>query len=528
MKLNLPVTQKELDYRDGAIIISRSDTKGVVTDVNRDFVEVSGFSREEALGKPHNILRHPDMPPAAYADMWATLKAGRIWNGFVKNRCKNGDHYWVEANVTPVFDAAGAITGYVSVRTKPSRAQVDQARTLYDSLPKDPKASKGPKYLKQPPISLRTRVIGTVGLVTFLPLAARIVGLPFWLETTLNVAVGVVGMMLLSQWVLKPLDSLRRTMMASQADGNMSRRAEIVRDDEIGQTAKVYNALMLTVRGIIAEVRGEAENVSTQANDLVRSAATVSSNTAAQREAIMSSAAAVEELTVSISHISESMHSLRATAENSVQSIHRGNDQVAELERVLDKVATTVQCIAEAAQESSRNTQAITVMAREVRAIADQTNLLALNAAIEAARAGEHGRGFAVVADEVRTLAAKSSTAAGEIQRITESIVEDAGRVESSVADGLSHLDSGRQVMRNVSEVLKDTTDMFDRTNAGVDEVTGASAEQATASTRIATDIESVSRMSESNDAAIAGVAGAADGLRQLAEGLRESIGRFK
>jgi len=133
MRVNTPVSNREYELRDGQMIVSRTDLQGRITYVNRDFIDVSGFTEQELIGQPHNIVRHPDMPPEAFADLWATLKAGRPWTAMVKNRCKNGDHYWVEANATPVREN-GQVVGYMSVRKKPSRAQVEQAEALYRAM----------------------------------------------------------------------------------------------------------------------------------------------------------------------------------------------------------------------------------------------------------------------------------------------------------------------------------------------------------------------------------------------------------
>ena len=101
MRNNQPVTLVEHQLQDGAFIVSTTDAKGNITFVNEEFVRISGFQRDELLDQPHNLVRHPDMPPGAFADLWATVKAGEPWQGLVKNRCKNGDFYWVDANVTP-------------------------------------------------------------------------------------------------------------------------------------------------------------------------------------------------------------------------------------------------------------------------------------------------------------------------------------------------------------------------------------------------------------------------------------------
>lgn len=130
MKINLPVTQNEIHLRDDTMIVSRTDLKGLLTYVNKDFLQISGFSESELIGESHNIVRHPDMPPEAFADLWNSLKAGRPWVGYVKNRCKNGDFYWVEAHAAPVWEG-GQIVGYLSVRRKMPRELVDPTDKAY-------------------------------------------------------------------------------------------------------------------------------------------------------------------------------------------------------------------------------------------------------------------------------------------------------------------------------------------------------------------------------------------------------------
>ncbi len=129
MRVNVPVTNEEYVLPEGEVIVSRTDPKGRITYVNEAFIRSSGFSRDESMGQPHNFIRHPDMPPEAFADLWITIKAGKPWSALVKNRRKNSGFYWVKANVTPMVDG-GRITGYMSVRTKPSRAEIDGAAEL--------------------------------------------------------------------------------------------------------------------------------------------------------------------------------------------------------------------------------------------------------------------------------------------------------------------------------------------------------------------------------------------------------------
>ena len=133
MKINMPVTQVESQLKDGIRIVSKTDLNGRITFVNRDFIEASGYSEEELIGHGQNIVRHPDMPPEAFADLWNTVKGGKPWIGIVKNRCKNGDHYWVEAIVNPIKEN-GQIVGYISVRSKASRQQIEGAQRYHEKL----------------------------------------------------------------------------------------------------------------------------------------------------------------------------------------------------------------------------------------------------------------------------------------------------------------------------------------------------------------------------------------------------------
>jgi len=130
MKTNLPVNDHEVNFPKHGKIISTTDLKGAISYFNQDFMDISGFSAEELQGKNHNLVRHPDMPPAAFQNFWDRLKQGKPWMGIVKNRCKNGDYYWVDAYVTPVYDGQD-IVGYRSVRTKPDKEHVNRASTLY-------------------------------------------------------------------------------------------------------------------------------------------------------------------------------------------------------------------------------------------------------------------------------------------------------------------------------------------------------------------------------------------------------------
>ena len=180
MKINMPVTDVEHGLKDGQTIVSHTDLKGVITYANRDLIEICGFSKEELLGQPHNIMRHPDMPPAAFADLWNTIESGRPWRGIVKNRCKNGDYYWVSAVVTPLKEN-GKTVGYKSVRTRPTRAQVEEAQKLYKGMSEgkniksSKSTSKGGSMFKN--LSIKSRLIFIIAFLASLLVAIGALGL---------------------------------------------------------------------------------------------------------------------------------------------------------------------------------------------------------------------------------------------------------------------------------------------------------------------------------------------------------------
>jgi len=133
MRNNQPITQKQIHIKDGAILSTTTDLKGTILSATDDFIEVSGFTQEEMIGQPHNMIRHPDVPPAVFKDLWETLKKGKSWNAVVKNRAKNGDHYWVDANAAPIVEN-GKVVGYVSVRTSATAEQIEAASALYQKV----------------------------------------------------------------------------------------------------------------------------------------------------------------------------------------------------------------------------------------------------------------------------------------------------------------------------------------------------------------------------------------------------------
>lgn len=527
MKTNLPVTNTEHEYKDSAILISKTDLKGVITSVNSDFIRISGFSEDELIGHSHNVVRHPDMPVEAFADLWNTIKKGKLWNGTVKNRCKNGDYYWVEANVTPTVENS-VITGYISVRTKPSKRRIDEATALYSEI-KNGRQTLQPKlYHRLTNLSIKIKLIAAVSMLFIVPGITTLLGIGSMMGAYINIGLTVIfGPMILNS-ILKPLDELRNSIMLIQGSGDLSKRVHVYGDDEIGQTTKAFNAMLLTFRAITREVSSGTDTVTTAAEQLTAIATKVKANSHQQSASAASSAAAVEEMTVSIASVSESIQQVRATAHESLEHTQKGNETISEMVGEIDGVENSVKTIASSAREFIQSTVLISQMTKEVREIANQTNLLALNAAIEAARAGEQGRGFAVVADEVRKLAEKSAASSHQIDEITKSISQQSETVEGSIKTSMDHLSTTLECMENFAVILSESSNSVTKVTKGMDEIATAAREQAAASNEIARNIENISQITEHNSVSVDDAANASQELNAMAQKLKGTISMFK
>ena len=257
MKNNQPVTNNEVKMREGSVIVSRTDLKGAITYINQDFLDISGFSEIELIGKSHNIVRHPDMPSAAFQDLWAKMKSGEPWVGMVKNRCKNGDHYWVEANVTPVYKN-GQITEYLSVRKIPTQEQVNGAEVLYQKL--NAGASLPVKNPLVSLFSIRNRIIGANVLMSLFMLA---LGLNLFGSATIGVMIfGIITTIILAvltiTQVLNPISRMTQTIKNLQEDP-IDTVVDFNLNDELGDLQRVLKSLQIKVGYDITQSREEAE-----------------------------------------------------------------------------------------------------------------------------------------------------------------------------------------------------------------------------------------------------------------------------
>jgi methyl-accepting chemotaxis protein len=331
------------------------------------------------------------------------------------------------------------------------------------------------------------------------------------------------------RFVTRPLEELSGSLAdIARGEGDLTRRLEAKNDDEIGRTARTFNQMLSAIAGLVRQVSTSAAEVTSSARGLAMSAADVAKSSHRQNDQSVSAAEAVEGLNESITHIAASTEHVRARSRESLARSHEGKESLGHLIREVGQVEQAVHSMAESVGAFVHSTDAITRMTAEVREIAEQTNLLALNAAIEAARAGEQGRGFAVVADEVRKLAEKSARSAGEIDAVTQEISRQSGTVQQSIQRGLDHIDSSRKAAEVVSDVLVAANDSVAEVGEGLDRIVTATDAQRDSSQAVTGSIEAIAEMARRNNRAIEETEQAARALETLAARLQESVSRFR
>jgi methyl-accepting chemotaxis protein len=333
----------------------------------------------------------------------------------------------------------------------------------------------------------------------------------------------------IGRFVTRPLDRMVSGLNdIASGEGDLTRRLSIDAADEIGAASAAFNLMMDKFGELVRQVSQSATQVSAAARALADSAGAVALSSAKQNDKSQAAAQAVDALVANIGAIAESSDHVHHQSRESLARSREGDVSLNQLIGEVKQVEGTVNEIAEAVTQFMQSTDAITSMTRQVRDIADQTNLLALNAAIEAARAGEQGRGFAVVADEVRKLAEKSAASASEIDAVTRVLAGQAGIVRESIGAGLSHIESSKASMNKVANVLSSASSAVGEVDRGMNDIHEATESQRRTSAEVAHNIDSIATMAQQNEMAIEQTAAAAQQLELLAEALQSAISRFR
>jgi aerotaxis receptor len=411
MKKNLPVTQNETPMSEHQRLISTTDLKGIITYANSDFIEISGFSEQELYGKSHNIVRHPDMPPAAFADLWGTIKAGKPWMGLVKNRCKNGDYYWVDAYVTPMYEG-DSIVGYQSVRVKPDVKSVARAEKLYAQMREGKK-----NILSLPSLGLTNTLFVFVSLALIICFGGLFALEQISSPGLLSLIPLLVVIYLIQLWITRPLAQVIKEVH-SVVDNPVAQQVYIGSSNDIYKPSlaiKMLQARLRTVLGRISDATVEILQTTDMVSGFTEKTVEAIEKQQQETEFVVNS---MKDMTQAVKDVVENTHQASTRASEANEASNSGRLEMDAIIHSINSLSDKLSDASGAITTLEQQSNGIGVVLDVIKSIADQTNLLALNAAIEAARAGDKGRGFAVVADEVRSLAQRTQQSTEEIEQM--------------------------------------------------------------------------------------------------------------
>lgn len=455
------MSEMEYDYPASYNLISITDPSSHIKYASRHFNEVAGYEDGELNGKPHNIVRHRDMPKAAFKDLWTHLQSGKHWMGMVKNQRKGGGHYWVDAFASPIMDN-GKIVEFQSVRFKPERVFVQRAEKAYAKL----RNNKKPWQLVLPKTRLWMRsafCIGVSAVIANLLIAA---GQPPIVGFLSMAAISIASIFVLTRPIERIAKQARKDFNNPLMEYIYCGRVNDLSEIELGmKMRKQYANALLGRVGI--SVMDSCQETRTNADQAASNSERVTQNLSEQKVEIDIVATSVNEMQAASAEISQNA---QATADATVQA----QSTMCESRRVIDivnhsvlELVSELKQISETVIDLNRQTDQIGSVVEVINGIAEQTNLLALNAAIEAARAGEQGRGFAVVADEVRTLAQRTQESTTEIKSAIESIQVGSNSAVDALKKGndksSSSVDSIIQAQESIQLLEELVQDVVDR-----------------------------------------------------------------
>jgi aerotaxis receptor len=477
MRLNLPITGHELDYSSEQMLVSVTDTKGFITHCNRAFVAVSGYTFEELIGENHNLIRHPDMPAVGFKDLWSTIGRGKPWTGLVKNRAKNGDHYWVVANVTPIM-AGKKPQAYLSVRTKPTRAQIDATDALYKTINATADLSTLPLYLKEGVIYQKgvrgipdwfASLSMTIRLGIALGFMAAFGMLPEWLDLH-----GVAA--IAARWGALTLGAIGVVVWFNQRFSRAFAEAQQFANDlagcnlttstgsdfphPMGGLVRSLKQIQINLQAVVGDVRVEIGNFTQSAKEIADGGMDLSERTESQAQSLQETSSSMDNLSETVRRTAEVAAQVADQSNRSTDVAQAGGVAVHQVGQIMSAIDAS----------SSKVQEIIGV----IEGIAFQTNILALNAAVEAARAGEQGRGFAVVASEVRALAQRSAKAAKEIRDLISHTTDQISDGTQQMGSAASTIDQVVQSVREVGQLIASISQATQQQASGIDQVNQA------------------------------------------------------
>ena len=500
----------EIRFPDHISLISTTDPTSHITYANQHFCDVAGYSAAEMEGVPHNLVRHPDMPRAAFADMWQRLQQGKSWMGLVKNRAKSGQFYWVNAYVTPILNERQQIIEYQSVRTRPQDHDIAWAERLYARI----RAGKA--------LPWQSRVTLEPGQLSLLLSGTALVGMGASLMTGQAAWGGLTLLCLLAQmghgWHLQQRLARLLAMAGEELGTPLCQVLYARRRDSLATLELLLRMKKAELRAVVGRSADTNQQILQAAEDDRGHIQTIDTHLQQQRAQSEQLAAAITQMSQSIRDVADNAHQANALVSEVQQVSASGQQALATTRASVNRLHQELDASQGVLVRLTQDSQKISGILEVIGQIADQTNLLSLNAAIEAARAGEQGRGFAVVADEIRALAQKTRSSTGEISDMIGALQQSTRQLSDGMTQGAQTSVLCQQHMGATAEVLDQINQMLAQVTHTSDEIAQAVSQQADVTSTLDQGIHQIHQLASHT----------ADNSRQALDGITLLVERLQ